>query len=60
MKHKLKVIWAAALGMAVSGSALAAAPTVTTAEVVDTIESPWDMAFIKVGTMIDTDTSKRS
>ena len=46
--------------MTVCGSvyALAAAPTVTAEDVVDKIELPWDMAFMKDGTMFFTEKCK--
>ncbi|GAP36544.1 PQQ-dependent sugar dehydrogenase [Piscinibacter sakaiensis] len=50
--------WMGLLGTALAGSVMAAAPTVATEDVVDKIESPWDMAFMKDGTMFFTEKCK--
>ena len=44
MAHKTRLLWTAAVGLALSGGSFAAAPTVTTEDVIDKIDSPWDMA----------------
>ena len=50
-----KIVWATAAGLALSGSLFAAAPTVTTTDFVDKLDSPWDMAFMSDGTMFFTE-----
>lgn len=57
MNMKLKSIVAAA-GLTVSNCLLAAAPTLTTEVAVDKLELPWDMAFLKDGTMFFTEKCK--
>jgi aldose sugar dehydrogenase len=47
-----------AAGLAASGTALAAAPTLTTDVAVGKLELPWDMAFLKDGTMFFTEKCK--
>jgi aldose sugar dehydrogenase len=58
MAQMLRVALSAFVGLALSGSLFAAAPTVTTEDVVDKIDSPWDMAFMKDGTMFFTEKCK--
>lgn len=57
MINKIKAGLVAACVVA-SGSALAAAPTLTTDVVVEKIDSPWDMAFLPDGTMFFTEKCK--
>lgn len=57
MKKILKAT-VAALAVGASVGALAAAPTVTTDVAVDKLELPWDMAFMKDGTMFFTEKCK--
>ena len=58
MAHMKRVMLATAVGVALSGGAFAAAPTVTTSDFVDKLDSPWDMAFMKDGTMLFTEKCK--
>ena len=58
MARMMKKVLAASSALALSGSLLAAAPTVTTEDFVDKIESPWDMTFMKDGTMFFTEKCK--
>lgn len=58
MARATKVVFATAVGLALSGSSFAAAPTVTAEVFVDKIDSPWDMAFMKDGTMFFTEKCK--
>jgi aldose sugar dehydrogenase len=53
-----KIVVAISVGLALSGSALAAAPSVTADVFVDKLELPWDMAFMKDGTMFFTEKCK--
>jgi aldose sugar dehydrogenase len=53
-----KIVLAISVGLALSGSALAAAPSVTADVFVDKLELPWDMAFMKDGTMFFTEKCK--
>ena len=55
MARMIKKVLAASIGLALSGSLFAAAPTVSTEDFVDKIDSPWDMAFLKDGTMFFTE-----
>ena len=48
----------AAAGLAVSTSLFAAAPTLSTEVVVGKLDSPWDMAFLRDGTMFFTEKCK--
>ncbi len=45
-------------GLVISGAALAAAPSLTTEVAVGKLELPWDMAFMKDGTMFFTEKCK--
>ena len=47
MTRTLRKALTASMGLALSGSVLAAGPTVTTEDFVDKLDSPWDMAFMK-------------
>ena len=58
MVRVMKTVLTASLVLALSGSLFAAAPTVMTEDFVDKIESPWDMAFMKDGTMFFTEKCK--
>jgi aldose sugar dehydrogenase len=58
MARKMRVALTACVGLALTGSAWAAAPSVSTEVVVDKIDSPWDMAFMKDGTMFFTEKCK--
>ena len=58
MAQMVRLVLAASVGLALSGSLFAAAPTVTTEDFVDKIDSPWDMAFMKDGTMFFTEKCK--
>ena len=58
MAGMVRLVLKASVGLALSTSVLAAAPTVTTEVVVDKIDSPWDMAFMKDGTMFFTEKCK--
>ena len=58
MARMMKIGLAASVGLALSGSLFAAAPTVSTADFVDKLDSPWDMAFMKDGTMFFTEKCK--
>src|SRR5687768_15002501 len=58
MAQMKRLVLAASVGLALSGGALAAAPTVSTETFVDKIDSPWDMAFMKDGTMFFTEKCK--
>ena len=55
MAQMTRLVLAASVGLALSGGLFAAAPTVSTEDFVDKIESPWDMAFMKDGTMFFTE-----
>lgn len=46
------------LGLVASSSAFAAAPTLSTAVVAGKLDSPWDMSFLKDGTMFFTEKCK--
>ena len=58
MTQMMRKVLTASLGLALSGSLFAAAPTVSTEDFVDKIDSPWDMAFMKDGTMFFTEKCK--
>lgn len=58
MSQMMKAVLAASASLTLSGGVLAAAPGVSTENVVDKIESPWDMAFMKDGTMFFTEKCK--
>jgi aldose sugar dehydrogenase len=57
MIHTLKA-GLIAVGLVASASAFAAAPTITTEVAVGKLELPWDMAFMKDGTMFFTEKCK--
>ena len=58
MARMVRMVLTASVGLALSGSVIAAAPTVSTADFVDKLDSPWDMAFMKDGTMFFTEKCK--
>ena len=58
MARMKKLVLTASVGLALSGGLFAAAPTVTTDDFVVKIDSPWDMAFMKDGTMFFTEKCK--
>ncbi len=58
MAQMMRIVLTASVGLALSGSLFAAAPTVSTEDFVDKIDSPWDMAFMKDGTMFFTEKCK--
>ena len=58
MAGMVRLVLIASVGLALSSSVFAAAPTVSTEVVVDKIDSPWDMAFMKDGTMFFTEKCK--
>ena len=58
MAQMMRKALAASIGLALSGSLFAAAPIVSTEDFVDKIDSPWDMAFMKDGTMFFTEKCK--
>ena len=58
MVQMTRMVLTASLGLALSGGSFAVAPTVSTEDVVDKIDSPWDMAFMKDGTMFFTEKCK--
>ena len=58
MAQMTRLVLTASVGLALSGGLFAAAPTVSTEDVVDKIDSPWDMAFMKDGTMFFTEKCK--
>ena len=58
MAGMMRLVLTASVGLALSSSLFAAAPTVTTEDFVDKIDSPWDMAFMKDGTMFFTEKCK--
>ena len=58
MAQITRLLSTASLGLTLSGGLFAAAPTVTTEDFVDKIDSPWDMAFMKDGTMFFTEKCK--
>ena len=58
MARMKRLVLTASIGLALSGGLFAAAPTVTTDVFVDKIDSPWDMAFMKDGTMFFTEKCK--
>ena len=58
MARMVRLVFMASVGLALSGSLFAAAPTVSTEVFVDKIDSPWDMAFMKDGTMFFTEKCK--
>ena len=58
MAQTMKNVLTAFVGLALSGALFAAAPTVSTQDFVDKLDSPWDMAFMKDGTMFFTEKCK--
>ena len=58
MAGMVRLVLTASVGFALSSSLFAAAPTVTTEDFVGKIDSPWDMAFMKDGTMFFTEKCK--
>jgi aldose sugar dehydrogenase len=58
MAQMMRTLLTASVGLALSGGLFAAAPTVTTEVVVEKLDSPWDMAFMKDGTMFFTEKCK--
>ena len=58
MARMKRLVLTASVGLALSGGLFAAAPTVTTDDFVAKIDSPWDMAFMKDGTMFFTEKCK--
>ncbi len=58
MTQMLRIILTASASLAVSGSLLAAAPSVSVDVFVEKIDSPWDMAFMQDGTMFFTEKCK--
>ena len=58
MPKKMNRLLTVAAGLALSTTAFAAAPTVTTQDFVDKLELPWDMAFMADGTMFFTEKCK--
>ena len=58
MTKLTKHVLTAAIGLALSGGAMAVAPTVTTQDFVDKLDSPWDMTFMADGTMFFTEKCK--
>ena len=58
MAQMIKYVLTASVGLALSGALFAAAPTVSTQDFVDKLDSPWDMAFMKDGTMFFTEKCK--
>ena len=57
MSKKIKVA-IASLGLAASGAVFAAAPILSTEVVASKLESPWDVSFLKDGTMFFTEKCK--
>jgi glucose/arabinose dehydrogenase len=57
MSKKIKVA-IASLGLAASGAVFAAAPILSTEVVVGKLDSPWDVSFLKDGTMFFTEKCK--
>jgi aldose sugar dehydrogenase len=57
MSKKIKVA-IASLGLAASGAVFAAAPILSTEVVAGKLESPWDVSFLKDGTMFFTEKCK--
>ena len=58
MAKMMRILLTASVGLALSGSLFAAAPSVSAEPFVQKLDSPWDMTFMKDGTMFFTEKCK--